>query len=192
MNLKRDPLLFACVLALFGCEDEVVQGQAPPPKPAADAGSEAVDAAATAPPAVDFQEAEFSENERSRDPFRSYARIFAAEARGAVRSQRQVVLDQYSIDELRLIGIITRIHPAKAMLVDPTGVGHVVQRGQFVGRPEVVQSGNLGGTTQEINWRIDRIRDGDVVLVREDPQNPDVPSATRVIALRPDTPEASE
>jgi type IV pilus assembly protein PilP len=167
-----------------------VQGRpAAPRKPAAAAGVEVADAGAALPPPVDFQEAEFGESERSRDPFRSYAQMFAAEARTGVRSQREVVLDQYSIDELRLIGIITRIHPAKAMLVDPTGVGHVVQRGQFVGRPEVVQAGTLGGTGQEINWRIDRIREGDVVLVREDPKNPDVPSATRVIPLRPETTE---
>jgi len=30
------------------------------------------------------------------------------------------------------------------------------------------------------------VRDGDIVLIREDPANPDVPSATRVIALRTD------
>jgi type IV pilus assembly protein PilP len=33
---------------------------------------------------------------------------------------------------------------------------------------------------------VDRIRDTDIVLVREDPANPDVPTATRVIPLRPD------
>ena len=57
--------------------------------------------------------------------------------------------------------------------------------GQFVGRSEVVQGG-ASGADYEINWRIDRIRDTDIVLVREDPANPDVPSATRVILLRPD------
>jgi type IV pilus assembly protein PilP len=95
-------------------------------------------------------------------------------------------LDQYNVDELKLIGIVTGIHPAKAMLVDPTGKGHVVQRGQYIGRPEVVQAGTGSGASYEINWRVDRIRDGDIVLVREDPKNPDVPSATRVIPLRPE------
>jgi type IV pilus assembly protein PilP len=37
-----------------------------------------------------------------------------------------------------------------------------------------------------VNWRVDSIRDGDVVLVRSDPANPDVPTATRVIPLRPE------
>ncbi len=138
------------------------------------------------PPKIDFQEAEFAESEKSRDPFRSFATMFVNEARSKVKSQREVVLDQYSIEDLKLIGIVTGINPAKAMLVDPTGKGHVVQRGQFIGRPEMVQAATASGTSYEVNWRVDRIRDGDVVLVREDPQNPDVPSATRVIPLRPE------
>jgi type IV pilus assembly protein PilP len=71
------------------------------------------------------------------------------------------------------------------MLIDPTKTGHVVHEGQFVGRSEVVQGGT-SGAEYEINWRVDRIRDTDIVLVREDPANPDVPTATRVIPLRPD------
>ena len=73
-----------------------------------------------------------------------------------------------------------------AKLVDPTGKGHVIQRGQFVGRPDVVQGTGRSGSTYEVNWRVDTIRDGDVVLVRSDPANPDVPTATRVIPLRPE------
>jgi type IV pilus assembly protein PilP len=72
------------------------------------------------------------------------------------------------------------------MLVDPTGKGHVVRRGDFVGRADVVQMTGGTGATYELNWRLDRIRDGDVVLVREDPNNPDVPAATKVIPLRPE------
>jgi type IV pilus assembly protein PilP len=161
-----------------------------PSAPAATKAPKAADAGAqpqgdASPPKVDFQEVEFAENERSRDPFRTFSETFVEEDRTRVQSQRAVVLDRYSIDELKLVGIVTRIHPAKAMLVDPTGKGHVIHRGQFVGRPEVV-TGGVGGTTYEINWRVDNIRDGDIVLVREDPKNPDVPSMTRVIPLRPE------
>ena len=140
----------------------------------------------TPPPKVEVQENEFTENERSRDPFRSFTKGLNQETKGKVKSQRQVVLSQYSLDELKLIGIVTRAEPAKAMLVDPTGKGFVVQRGQFVGRADVVQGAGASGVVYEINWRVDRIRSSDVVLVREDPANPDVPSATRVIPLRPD------
>jgi type IV pilus assembly protein PilP len=128
---------------------------------------------------------DFNDTTVMRDPFLSYAREFAQEAKKRVRSQRDVVLDQYGLDELKLAGLITGIRPARAMLIDPTKKGHVIHEGQFVGRAEVVQGG-ASGADYEINWRVDRIRESDIVLVREDPSNPDVPSATRVIPLRPD------
>lgn len=191
----RSSAALVLVLALVaGCGSDAPTTSAP------GAGAAATPAVADAgagdaglgPPKIDFQEAEFAENEKSRDPFRSFANMFVEEARGKVKSQREVLLDQYSVDELKLVGIVTGIDPAKAMLVDPTGKGHVVQRGQFVGRAEVVQASTTTARAYEINWRVDRIRDGDVVLVREDPQNPDVPSATKVIPLRPEGTLVSE
>ncbi len=155
-------------------------------------GGVAGDGGALGPPKIDFQEAEFAETEKSRDPFRSFASMFVEEARTKVKSQREVLLDNYSVDALKLIGIVTGIDVPKAMLVDPSGKGHVIQRGQFIGRAEVVQGSGAAGRAYEINWRVDRIRDGDVVLVREDPQNPDVPSATKVIPLRPEGTVVSE
>ncbi len=187
----RAAFLGIFAVSVTACAEEIAKptsgggGPAGSAKAVAAVDGGAGDGAVT-PPKIDFQEAEFAENERSRDPFRSYANTFVDEARGKVKSQREVLLDQYNVDELKLIGIVTGIHPAKAMLVDPTGKGHVVQRGQYIGRPEVVQAGTGSGASYEINWRVDRIRDGDIVLVREDPKNPDVPSATRVIPLRPE------
>jgi type IV pilus assembly protein PilP len=141
---------------------------------------------AASPPKAEIVESELTESERSRDPFRSFSDAFKEEGKGTAKSQREVVLSQFAIDELKLIGIVTRAEPAKAMLVDPGGTGHVVQRGQFVGKADIVQAAGRTGASYEINWRVDRIRDGDIVLVREDPANPDVPSATRVIPLRPE------
>jgi type IV pilus assembly protein PilP len=168
-------------------------GDEQPEKPAKKAGAPKVrssskaetpepekQAAAPVGPPIDF-----NDTANLRDPFFSYAREFAQEAKKRVRSQRDVVLDQYGLDELKLAGLVTGIRPARAMLIDPTKKGHVVHEGQFVGRAEVVQGG-ASGADYEINWRVDRIRDSDIVLVREDPSNPDVPSATRVIPLRPD------
>ncbi len=186
-------LLALSALAL-GCEEKVVKS---PGKAGASASAGASAGARPAGPPrqggsagplakVEISEAEFTETERSRDPFRAFAKRFLEETKGRARSQREVVLAQYGVDELKLIGIVTRIQPAKAMLVDPTGKGHVIQRGQFVGRADVVQTTARSGATYEINWRVDRIRDGDIVLVREDPNNPDVPSATKVIPLRPE------
>jgi type IV pilus assembly protein PilP len=138
------------------------------------------------PPKFEIVEAEFTESERSRDPFRSFLALFKEETKRGGEIQRNVVLSQFGIDELKLIGIVTRAEPARAMLVDPRGTGHVVHRGQFVGKADIVQAAGRTGASYEINWRVDRIRDGDIVLIREDPSNPDVPSATRVIPLRPE------
>jgi len=189
----RVDLLLGMAALLFGCSDPPVvtasssaSGSAAAAQSASSAALGASSAAASPPPKVEVQETEFTESERSRDPFRSFARSFAQDTKARVHSQREVILSQYALDELKLIGIVTRVEPAKAMLVDPTGKGFVVQRGQFVGRADVVQAPGAAGTVYEINWRVDRIRPSDVVLVREDPSNPDVPSATRVIPLRPE------
>ena len=160
----------------------------PAPTPSA-SGSAAKDM--PPPPKFEVVEAEFSESERSRDPFRAFTDAFKDESNSTAKSQREVVLSQFAIDELKLIGIVTRAEPAKAMLVDPGGTGHVVQRGQFVGKADIVQAAGRTGASYEINWRVDRIRDGDIVLIREDPSNPDVPSATRVIPLRPEGSDVS-
>lgn len=186
----RASTLGALVVCLFAlsCEEEKIttsSGQ----KPVAQAAEDEAKATEEPTVAVTFQEVEFVESERSRDPFRSFASTFVQEGKGRVRSQREVVLSQYSVDELKLVGIVTRINPPKAMLVDPRGMGHVVSRGQFVGRPVVVQPASGLGAAYEVNWRIDQIREGDVVLVREDPANPDVPNAIRVIALRTENEE---
>jgi type IV pilus assembly protein PilP len=185
---------FAVALAI-GCGEEKVSNSAPGASSAAPVvdrkvlASASVGSAAPASsvlPKVDFQEFEFGESERSRDPFRSFEQTFVEESRSTAKSQRQVVLQDYGVDELKLVGIVTGVPDAKAMLVDPHGKGHVVQRGQFIGRAEIVHGDSKGAPAFEVNWRIDRIRDGDIVLVREDPKNPEVPSSTRVIPLHTD------
>jgi type IV pilus assembly protein PilP len=142
-------------------------------------------------PKVDFQEEDFAENERSRDPFRAYQDLFVEKADRRSLQRAKVLLEEYSLDELKLIGVISRIVPAKAMIVDPGGKGHVIERNDLVGRAERVQAGSSNDEF-EINWRVDRIRESDVVFVREDPANPDVPSATRVLSLRTAEEDSSE
>ena len=196
LHARGASLSLVLAVTLFACSDPPVVTPAPAasgaaapaaPPPRVPASAAAANAASAAPPPkVEVQETEFTENERSRDPFRSFAKSFAQDTKARVHSQREVILSQYALDELKLIGIVTRAEPAKAMLVDPTGKGFVIQRGQFVGRADVVQAAGASGTVYEINWRVDRIRPSDVVLIREDPSNPDVPSATRVIPLRPE------
>ena len=62
------------------------------------------------------------------------------------------------------------------MFVDPSGKGTVVYKGSFVCRPEVVHIGGSNGPEYQLNWRVDRIREGDVVLIREDPAQPAIPA----------------
>ena len=101
-------------------------------------------------------------------------------------NQRKVELAQYSIDELKLIAIVQGSDQARAMFLDPTSKGTVVYKGTFICRPEVVHLGGSNGPEYQLNWRVDRIREGDVVLIREDPAQPAIPPATRVIPLHPE------
>jgi len=180
------------LLSLLGCSSSppAVAARGPDAGPPGVVPVRGPQAAAPAPsassplPKVDFHEDDFVESDRSRDPFRSFAKLFTDQGKGRVKTQRRVLLDRYSIEDLKLIGLITRTDTPRAMLVDPTGRGWVVTKGQFIGRAEVVHAGGPGGVDYELNWKIDRIRDNDLVLVREDPAHSEIAAATRVIPLR--------
>ncbi len=122
-----------------------------------------------------------SSTSKSAIPFRSFARAFKAQA--AAPAQRRVLLPSTSLDEMKLIAIVTGIATPRAMLTDTAQVGHVIRRGDYIGRPEVVQTGGSEGMPVTLNWRVDRIRPGSVVLTREDPTSPDKPPLTRVMPL---------
>ena len=98
--LKRLSLLLFLV-SLTACEDEPeLQFGEKKATPRGERGKKEAkeeEVKSDVPPPVDFQETAFTESERSRDPFRSFARAFIDEARGQVTSQREVILDQYSI-----------------------------------------------------------------------------------------------
>jgi type IV pilus assembly protein PilP len=159
-------------------------GGAPPIPARGPAAAAAMPSSSVALPKIELQEDDFAETEHSRDPFRSYAKLFAEQGKTRVKSQRQVMLERYAVDELKLIGLVTNTDTPRAMLVDPSGKGWVVTKGQFICRPEVMHAAGPGGVDYELNWKIERIREGDLVLVREDPAHSDVPAATRVISLR--------
>jgi len=128
-----------------------------------------------------MMEDDFLDAEANRDPFRSFAEQFAV--KGPSTPQRTVLLPNTSVEEMRLIAIVTRISPARVMLTDGTGVGHVVHRGDYVGRGETVQAGGPDGVPVTLNWRVDRILPNELVLVREDPTAPDKPPLTRRLML---------
>ncbi len=137
--------------------------------------------------AGDIVENEFTESDRARDPFRSFATMFVEDkSKQRTGPQIQVLLGQYSIDELKLVAIQTGGDYPRAQLVDPQSKGWTVKKGDYIGRPDIVHVGGQNGADYQLNWRVDRIRDGDVVLTREDPAQPMVPPATRVLPLHPE------
>jgi type IV pilus assembly protein PilP len=178
------------VLALVACSTPTVTSNPPPPNRAAAA-------AATSAPAApelkgpEYPENDFVESDRNRDPFRSFLVQNQVATKQAL-NQRKVELAQYSIDELKLVAIVTGGDMARAMFVDPSGIGTVVYKGSFVCRSEVVHIGGSNGPEYQLNWRVDRIREGDVVLIREDPAQPAIPPATRVIQLHPESDKQAE
>ncbi|MFT3922365.1 MAG: hypothetical protein QM778_07520 [Myxococcales bacterium] len=183
------PCLVACTLALSACGDSEALPTTttlPELKPAAPtAGSAPAAAATAAAPEVlrPLRDSDFVESDANRDPFRN----FAIELKGktAVVAQRTVLMPTTPLKAMRLIAIITGIDQPRAMIVDERGVGHVTSRGDFVGQADVVQTGGAENLPVALNWRVDRIRENEVVLAREDPTGPNRPPLIQVIPLHP-------
>lgn len=147
---------------------------------------------ATVTTKVEYAENEFTEGEKNRDPFRSFAATFAPQNRKLPGTQIDAVLAQFSIDEMKLVAIVTGGDYPRAMLLDPQNKGWVVKRGDYLGKPDIVHVGGSNGSDYSLSWRVDRIRDGDIVLIRLDPSQPAVAPATRVIPLHPESDEKNQ
>lgn len=195
MRPRRSTLAAMLLLALAGCDDEPIRvGRGMGPSGTAATGqamasgaqADGADAGTRAGAADrQYRDEDFVEAETNRDPFRNYAASFQAVA-AAQRAEttRPVKLSETSIDEMRLIGIVSGVPDARAMIVDREGVGHTVRRGEFVGRGEVVQAGGIDALPVTLHWRVERIRPAEIVLTREDPTAPNRPPLTRVLPLR--------
>jgi type IV pilus assembly protein PilP len=157
---------------------------APAPAAAAPAASAAAGAQLPPIPPRDVGERDFLETSSNRDPFRSFEDLFVAKAESTANTtvQREVLVAKYALEELKVVGIIAG-NAGRVLVADPTGLGWILRVGDFVAKPEVLQSGGTGASDVAVNWRLDRIRDNDVVFVREDPSRPDVPPTTRVLSL---------
>jgi type IV pilus assembly protein PilP len=179
-------VLGAGAWAAAGCGNGATTSSAPPPPVRAAATAAPSASVAPAPKAVEFTENDFAENDHNRDPFRSYASLFIDKGDKVSKNQLPVVLPQYSIDELKLVAIVISGDYPRAMLLDPTGTGWVIKRGDYLGRPDTVHTGGTNGTDYQLNWRVDRVREGDIVLSRED-RALNAPPATRIIPLHPES-----
>jgi type IV pilus assembly protein PilP len=178
-------LVVALSSLLVACDDEVAVGAQPVVAAPLVAGAAAVAAPAAVATTVElarvpFRDDDFVESDRNRDPFRSFAKMFSVKP--PETAQRNVAMPNTAIEEMRLIGIVSGTARPRAMLVDPAGVGHVVERGAYIGRPQVVQA--TENVQMMLHWRVDRIRENEVVLTREDPTDPSRPPLTRVVPLR--------
>ena len=196
--MKRSVIGFvALALLSTACEEDPlpppppVAGQNPgaavpgaPAQPGAP-GADGVPADLPPLPVRDIQERDFLESPTARDPFRDYADLFVVKTNAGSdpQSQREVLISKYALEELKVVGIITGGTP-RALISDPGGLGWIVRVGDFIGKPEVVSSGGTSSSDISVNWRVDRIRDNDIVFVREDPSRPDVPATTRVLSMR--------
>lgn len=195
MTVKQPIHLFAGLLLLVGCGEDVQVVQTTAVATPAATVAAAVPAPGTTPaggpasPGIEqipwpLNDSDFAEIEgQRRDPFRSYAGMFATERGTRVGPQVPVLLGQFAVDDLRVIAIVSGIGTPRAMLIDPQGVGTIVRRGDYVGRGEVVHGGPDGASEFEVNWRVANIRRGDVVLAREDPTSTTATPVTRVLPL---------
>jgi type IV pilus assembly protein PilP len=179
-------LAVVLVLAVAGCEDPVRVGPTAP-SPSESSGATPAgggESAALRPERpLSYHDEDFVESEMAnRDPFRAAPPT----KQPPIRPDRAIVMPHVPIDQMRVVALVTGLAQPRAMITDPAGVGFVVTRGDFVGQTEVIQTGGVDGIPVQLNWRVERIRDDEVVLVREDPTAPGRPPLTRVLPLRQD------
>jgi type IV pilus assembly protein PilP len=80
---------------------------------------------------------DFTESDTNRDPFRSFLQTFAVQT--AVRTQHEIKFQKFALDELKLIAVITGERgPARAMFIDPSGLGMTVGRGDHLSKADAL------------------------------------------------------
>jgi type IV pilus assembly protein PilP len=139
-------------------------------------------------PRLPISEDALVEGPASRDPFHAYA---PAPGPGPGPKDARRKARRIPIDPLRVVALVTNTTEPRALLVDPSGKGYIVKVGELVGRPE--PSGASGDDAyRTASYRVDRIREGDVVLVREDQASPQSAPPTRVLSLPRDPPPVAD
>jgi Tfp pilus assembly protein PilP len=136
-----------------------------------------------------LSETDFIEGAKHRDPFRPFLEVIVRQEDVEQKVQREVKLKDYDISDLKLIAIVTNIGDERAMVVTPTNDGIVLRRGDYVGKPEYVETG--AGEKIQVNWRVARIHgsgkdeERGVYLVRDDPLTETPEDVTRFLPLHP-------
>jgi type IV pilus assembly protein PilP len=111
---------------------------APPPAPMAAPLSPTKEALLAEVRKRQLTNEDFTESDGNRDPFRSYLSTFAVQP-PIVSRQHKIVLQKFALDELRLVAIVGgESMPARAMFIDPGGLGTLVQRGDHVSKSDAL------------------------------------------------------
>ena len=114
----------------------------------------------------DDEEKEFTYNPiGKRDPFRSFL-AFASD-NSIIDNIPRTPLQRYDIEQYTLTGIISGIDRPRALVEDPTGIGHVMELGDYIGT----------------NWgKVTSIED-DIVIITEEYKTIEDELVTRPIKL---------
>jgi type IV pilus assembly protein PilP len=145
MQQRMQNLLLALLSAAFVVHcDDAPTGQSKEPWPQENNPTASAPTPAPAAPVeevkevagvtIDLKEADFTEGPTNRDPFRSFISQFAQPTRRVVDAQHKTILPRYSMDELKLIAVVTGGTRPRAMFRDPTGLGVLVQRGDYISK----------------------------------------------------------
>ena len=133
-------LLLALAVATAGCEEEKAErgmgrGKASTPKKKTERKSRRSESASRG----DLAESEeylHKETQNYRSPFRNFLREFVEQPGGEEGEgmEHKTPLEQFALKSYHLIGIITGTAVPKAMVVDPSGFGHLVRPGDRIGK----------------------------------------------------------
>ena len=83
-----------------------------------------------------LRDEDFSEtDDANRDPFRSFSGIFSERnPRATLMQQVPSIFGKFALEELTLIAVITGDANPRAMFRDPSGLGQVIKRGDYVSK----------------------------------------------------------
>jgi type IV pilus assembly protein PilP len=80
-----------------------------------------------------LRDEDFVESENNRDPFRSHFDLFTKQRRKTTRKV-PAIFDNFALEELTLIGIVSGGPQPRAMFRDSAGLGRTIKRGDYVSR----------------------------------------------------------
>lgn len=131
-------IILSLTLSFSGCE---MLGLSDPAKPPPTTPKKAVvakktvvaKAVASKASSKDYKRPEYPNNSR-RNPFQPNPEIVTPVAKAAIEERTKQPLEQFTLNELQLVAIISSVTVPKAMFVDPSGFGNVLKEGERIGR----------------------------------------------------------